>query len=226
MRLRKLHSWQVSIAEAREIQLRFAGQLVLSGNPRDVKRVAGTDVSVISQSGSARAVVVVLDYPSLALVDLAAIEGKPLFPYVPGLLSFREIPLLAQAFERLTIEPDLVIVDGQGYAHPRRFGLASHLGLLLDRPTVGCAKSRLCGTCDEPGEQAGERCELADGGVVIGSVVRTKTGSKPLYVSCGHRIGLSSAVQWVLTCCRGYRIPEPTRLAHLASKGRLTPIKA
>lgn len=226
MKLRQLHGWRVSVAEACDIQLQFAGQLVLTGNPSGVKRVAGTDVSIVSRLGLARAVVVVLGYPSLAVVDSAVIEGRPEFPYMPGLLSFREIPLLAQAFERLKVEPDLVMVDGQGYAHPRRFGVASHLGFLLDRPTIGCAKSRLCGMHNGPGEQAGEMCELADNGVVIGAVVRTKAGSKPLYVSCGHRISLSSAVQWVLDCCRGYRMPEPTRLAHLASTGRLTAIPA
>ncbi|MEW6141598.1 MAG: deoxyribonuclease V [Chloroflexota bacterium] len=221
MRLRQLHDWQVSIARAREIQIQFAGQLVLTGSPEGVRCVAGTDVSVISQLGLARAAVVVLDYPTLTVVDSVLVEAKPEFPYVPGLLSFREIPLLIQAFERLRVEPDLVMVDGQGYAHPRRFGLASHLGLLLDRPTIGCAKSRLCGSHDGLGEQSGEWCSLVDGDEVVGAVVRTRTGSKPLYVSCGHRIGLPSAVQWVLDCCRGYRLPEPTRLSHLASIGRL-----
>ncbi|MCX8127020.1 MAG: endonuclease V, partial [Dehalococcoidia bacterium] len=160
--MRQLHDWQVGIERAREIQLQFAGQLILVGSPDGVKYIAGVDVSPLGENGLARAVVVVLTYPNFAVVDLAFSEARPEFPYVPGLLSFREAPLLAQAFERLHLEPDLVMVDGQGYAHPRRFGLASHLGLLLDRPTIGCAKSRLCGTHDEPGDRPGDWCNLVD----------------------------------------------------------------
>lgn len=220
MRLKCLHDWEVSVSRAREIQLRFAGQLVLSGRCEVIRLLAGVDVSAVSQTGLARAAVVVLDYPNLKIVDLAVAEGKPGFPYVPGLLSFREIPLLARAFGDISLEPDLVMVDGHGYAHPRRFGLASHLGLLLERPTIGCAKSRLCGYHGELGGEVGEWCSLMDNGEVIGAVVRTKKATRPLYVSCGHLIDLSSAVHWVLDCCRGYRVPEPTRLAHLVASGK------
>ena len=133
---------------------------------------------------------------------------------LPGLLSFRELPLALEAFEKLVATPDLILVDGQGLAHPRRLGLASHLGLLLDTPTIGCAKSRLCGNCEEPDSASDSRTDLMDNGEVIGAVLRTKTAVKPVYVSIGHRVDLEAAVHWVLACCRGYRIPEPLRAAH------------
>jgi deoxyribonuclease V len=140
---------------------------------------------------------------------------------VPGLLSFREAPLILAAFEKLTATPDLVFVDGQGIAHPRRIGLASHLGLCLGLPTIGCAKSRLCGEHETPGFAAGSYAELRDNGEVIGAAVRTRAGVKPVYVSIGHMIDLPSAIRRVLDCCRGYRLPEPTRLAHMAAGGNL-----
>jgi deoxyribonuclease V len=149
------------------------------------------------------------------------VEDYPPFPYVPGLLSFREAPLILAACERLRATPDLIMVDGQGIAHPRRFGLAAHLGLLLDTPAIGCAKSRLCGVSDMPGASPPSSCDLVDYGEVIGAVVRTKTNSQPLYISIGHKIDLTTAITRVLACCRGYRLPEPTRLAHLAAGGNL-----
>ena len=143
------------------------------------------------------------------------------FPYVPGLLSFREAPLTLAACEKLTLTPDLILVDGQGIAHPRRLGLACHLGLFLNMPTIGCAKSRLCGSHEMPGVEAGSYAEVIDKGEVIGAALRTRSGVKPVYVSIGHKIDLPAAIHWVLECCRGYRLPEPTRLAHLAATGRL-----
>jgi len=169
----------------------------------------------------ARGAVVVLSYPELELVETRVVEGKVDFPYVPGLLSFREAPLTLAAFERLDIAPDLVLFDGQGIAHPRRLGLASHLGLFLDIPTIGCAKSRLCGHYDTLGLEPGGYAELVDGEEIIGAALRTKAGTKPVYVSIGHKVNLKSAINWVMRCCRGYRLPEPTRLAHLAAGGRL-----
>jgi deoxyribonuclease V len=152
------------------------------------------------------------------------VETGPIdFPYVPGLLSFREVPLLLTVCEKLTEAPDLILVDGQGIAHPRRIGLASHLGLCLDTPTIGCAKSRLCGVHETPGDKAGSYADLFDKGEVIGAVVRTRPGVKPLYISIGHKTSQSSAIDLVLACCRGYRLPEPTRLAHLAAGGNLNP---
>jgi deoxyribonuclease V len=152
---------------------------------------------------------------------MKVVERKVTLPYIPGLLSFREAPLIVAACEELSNVPDLILVDGQGIAHPRRLGLASHLGLFLDVPTVGCAKSRLCGKHKPVGEKVGSYTELVDNGDVIGAVLRTKVGVKPIYVSIGHKISLSSARKWVLNCCRGYRLPEPTRLAHLAAGGNL-----
>jgi len=152
------------------------------------------------------------------------VQAQVTFPYVPGLLSFREIPVITPAFERLHSVPDLVVVDGQGYAHPRRFGLASHLGVLLGLPTIGCAKSRLIGRYAPPGSERGATSPLLDRGEMIGCVVRTRTGVSPLFISVGHLIGLDEAVEWILKLTKGLRQPEPTRLAHLAAAGaHLTP---
>ena len=163
----------------------------------------------------------VLSYPEFRLAEIEIFEGKLTFPYVPGLLSFRESPLTLAACEKLTVTPDLFLVDGQGIAHPRRMGLASHLGLLLNAPTIGCAKSLLCGRHEEPGMEPGSYAEVIDNGEVIGAALRTKRGMNPIYVSIGHRVDLQTAIYWTMECCRGYRIPEPTRLAHLAAGGNL-----
>jgi deoxyribonuclease V len=188
-----------------------------------VKLVAAADVAFVDrpyrrQPALARAAVVLLSYPDLAVVERHVVEAPVTFPYVPGLLSFRETPALARAFEALKGRPDLLLVDGQGCAHPRRFGLACHLGVLLDLPAIGCAKSRLCGEHGVLPDAAGSRVPLADGDEVIGLVLRTRDGVAPLYVSVGHRIGLNEAAEWVLRLCRGYRLPEPVRLADRLSK--------
>ncbi|UCC16177.1 MAG: deoxyribonuclease V, partial [Dehalococcoidales bacterium] len=165
--------------------------------------------------------VVLLNYPDLEIIDIQKASGPLEFPYVPGLLSFRELPLTLAACEKLSITPDLVIVDGQGIAHPRRFGLASHLGVLTDIPTIGCAKSRLCGSHTEPHNKPGDFSHVVDKDEIIGAALRTKQGVKPVYVSVGHKISLNTAIKWVINCCRGYRLPQPTRLAHLAAGGNL-----
>ncbi len=221
MRLRSLHPWDVTPKAAIDIQRRLASQVVREGGPEDVRRVAGVDISVDRASGLGTGAVVVLSYPELEIVEVAVEEAPVRFPYVPGLLSFREVPVLAAAFERIAGPIDLLIVDGQGLAHPRRFGLACHLGLLLDVPAVGCAKSRLVGEHAMPDEAAGSRADLTDGNEVIGGVLRTRTAVKPVFVSVGYRIGQAEAEAWVLRCCRGYRLPEPTRLAHQAAAGRI-----
>ena len=220
MKLRDLHPWDVSPKEAIAIQKRLAAQVVREDEPIDVRRVAGVDISVDRGRGVGTGAVVVLSYPGLEIAEVAVAQAPLTFPYVPGLLSFREVPVLRAAFERLSGAIDLLLVDGQGLAHPRRFGLACHLGLLLDVPAIGCAKSRLLGEHDAPDEAAGSRADLLDRGELIGSVLRTRTGVKPLFVSLGHRIGLAAAEEWLLRCCRGYRLPEPTRLAHQAAGGR------
>jgi len=218
---RRLHRWDVTTAEARDIQNRLAPLVVKDGLPHDVRFVAAADISVRREEPLARGAVVVLSYPEMEVVEQSVVEAEPRFPYVPGLLSFREAPILLRAFEQLRQRPDLLLVDGQGYAHPRRQGIACHLGLLLDLPAIGCAKSRLCGEHVQPGDAAGSRAPLLDGDEVIGSVLRTRDGTAPVYVSVGHRVGLEEAVDWVLRCCRGHRLPEPSRAAHMAAGGHL-----
>jgi deoxyribonuclease V len=217
-----LHEWKVSVAQAREIQLGLARRVSTESKVVDPRLIAGIDISAPDAQGLARGAVVVLRYPELRVVEVKEAQSRIGFPYVPGLLSFREAPLILAACEKLCNFPDLVLVDGQGVAHPRRFGLASHVGLILDLPTVGCAKSILCGAHQPVGEEAGSQAELLDKGELIGAALRTKARVKPIYVSVGHRINLASALEWVMKCCRGYRLPEPTRLAHLAAGGMLT----
>ena len=215
-----LHGWQISAGEARQVQADLASRVSKETAAAAPALVAGVDISV-ARNGAARAAVVVVTFPHMAPVETRITEGRPGFPYVPGLLSFREAPLILEACEALALSPDLILVDGQGIAHPRRFGLASHLGLLLDTPTIGCAKSRLVGEHETPGEETGSYAELTDDGQVVGAALRTRTGTRPVYVSIGHRIDLATAIARVLECCRGYRLPEPTRLAHLAAGGHL-----
>ena len=215
------HTWDVTPSEARALQRQLAGRVIATGDVTDVRYVAGVDISVGTRGSNAgRAAVVVLEWPSLSPVEQAIERAEVRFPYVPGLLSFRELPLVLPAFARLQRRPDLVIVDGQGIAHPRRFGIAAHLGVLLDLPSIGCAKSRLTGFPDGAlGEERGARVPLRDRGEVVGYEVRSRAGIKPLYVSPGHRIGHLEAVEWVLRLTAGYRLPEPTRLAHQAAAG-------
>ena len=220
MDLLDLHRWDLSPKEAIAVQRELAALVVCAGGPARVRCVAGVDCSIDRAGRRGTGAVVVLSYPELEVVEVAVAEAALSFPYVPGLLSFREVPLLREAFRKLRGPVDLLLVDGQGYAHPRRFGLACHLGLLLDLPAIGVAKSRLLGEHTEPDRAAGSRSDLVDKGEVIGSVLRTRDGVKPLFVSSGHRIGLAEAEAWVLRCCRGYRLPEPTRLAHQAAAGR------
>ena len=219
--MERLHSWQVSSAEALDIQWRLAAQVSRNSEITTPHFIAGVDISAQQAQGVATGAVVVLSYPELRVVETKVAQGELTFPYIPGLLSFRESPLILAACERLTFTPDLIMVDGQGIAHPRRMGLASHLGLFLNTPTIGCAKSRLCGSHEVPGDEPGSYTEVIDRGETIGVGLRTKLGVKPVYVSIGHKIDLQAAIYWVLECCRGYRLPEPTRLAHLAAGGNL-----
>ena len=222
MRVQKLHGWEVGAAQAREIQESLAKRVIAEDAVITPRLIAGIDISAPDAQGVARGAVVVLGYPEFNLVEVKVADGKITFPYVPGLLSFRESPLILAACEELCSLPDLVLIDGQGIAHPRRLGLASHVGLFLGLPTIGCAKSILCGQHRPVGEEAGSHAEMFDNGELVGAALRTKSGVKPIYVSVGHRIGLASALQWVIRCCRGYRLPEPTRLAHHAAGRTLT----
>jgi len=218
-----LHRWQVSIDQAVDIQLRLAAQVSRSGEIGTPHFIAGVDISADKGQGVATGAVVVLQYPELEVVETKVVNDRLNFPYIPGLLSFREAPLILAACQQLTITPDLILVDGQGIAHPRRMGLASHIGLFLNSPTIGCAKSLLCGTHQLPGARPGSYAEIVDNGETIGVALRTKLGAQPIYVSIGHKIDLPTAIYWVMKCCRGYRIPESTRLAHLAAGGNLKP---
>jgi deoxyribonuclease V len=221
MKIRNLHSWKVDIQEAVAIQKSLASNVIRTGNFLIPQLVAGLDVSV-SNRNQAKAAVVVLKFPELEISEVVTVEGTVDFPYVPGLLSFREIPISLEACQQIRSSPELIIVDGQGIAHPRRIGLASHLGLVLDIPSIGCAKSLLIGSFDEVDNIAGSYSYIKDNdGEVIGAALRTKNQVKPVFASIGNKVDLSTAIHWVLQCCRGYRLPEPTRLAHLASKGQI-----
>ncbi len=221
MKILNLHSWQVDMAQAKEIQTSLSSRVSPRNECVTPRLIAGVDISVERARGIATGVAVVLSYPDLKLLEKSVVTCRLEFPYIPGLLSFREAPLILAACEKLSLSPDLVLVDGQGVAHPRRMGLACHLGLFLDKPAIGCAKSRLCGRHQEPGNETGNYAELKDDGEVIGIALRTKPRVKPVYVSVGHKVDLQAARHWVLACCRGYRLPEPTRLAHLAAGGNL-----
>lgn len=215
MRLHSLHSWDLQPTAAVALQRELAARVDTTRPLRSWKRIAGADVSYNRHSNIFYAAVVVLEMPDLRVIEEQGAVGESSFPYVPGLLSFREAPILLEAFAKVQSEPDVIMFDGQGLAHPRRLGLACHVGLWLGRPSLGCAKSLLTGTYEEPAWEAGSTSPLVHRGEVIGKVVRTKNGVKPVYVSPGHRIDLESSVAVVLDTCRGYRIPEPTRQAHL-----------
>ena len=221
--LRELHSWRLSATEAVQIQHRLAACVLRDGEMLKPHYIAGVDVSISRARKVATGAVVVLEYPGLKLAEVRVTHGEVDFPYVPGLLSFREAPILLRVCRTLETLPELVMVDGQGIAHPRRIGLASHLGLFLDVPTIGCAKSRLCGRHEAPGVEPGDYADLIDRDEIIGVVLRTQAGTKPVYISVGHKIDLAAAVHWIMECCKGYRLPEPVRLAHQAAGGNLEP---
>jgi deoxyribonuclease V len=213
------HPWDLSFKEAVELQHKLRDQVLFQPlDTSDLHTVGGIDASY--RAGKACAGVAVLNFPALEMVDQATAEMPAPYPYIPGLLSFREAPVVLLALQRLRALPDVLLFDGQGFAHPRRFGIACHVGVLLELPTIGCAKSILTGEHEPLGEIAGSRAALIDASEVIGAAVRTRTRVKPVIVSVGHRVELNSAVEIVLACGRGYRLPEPTRMAHrLASCG-------
>jgi deoxyribonuclease V len=215
MEIHRLHPWDLAPAEAVALQRQLADRVVTDIPLPSCALIAGADVSYDKNSTKFFAGVVVLRTDDLSIVERCGAALDSPFPYIPGLLSFREAPALLEAFARVQSAPQAVMFDGQGIAHPRRLGIASHVGLWLDLPCIGCAKSRLTGHYQEPDREAGSCSPLRDGNEVIGQVVRSKTGVQPLFVSVGHRIDLGSAVRWVLATCRGYRLPEPTRQAHL-----------
>jgi deoxyribonuclease V len=219
MKLAISHPWDLSVTEAKALQPQLAERVMTQAtfDPVALQTVAGVDVSF--QGGMARAAVVVLGFPDLEPVDYALGLAPASFPYVPGLLTFREGPSVLNALEKLTTWPDVIIFDGHGIAHPRRIGLAAHMGVLLDHPSIGCAKSRLVGSHDEPADTVGDWVPLHDHGEIIGAVLRSRPNVKPIYVSVGHRIDLLTAIDLVLQCTRGYRLPETTRYAHKVAGG-------
>jgi deoxyribonuclease V len=215
MQLHHLHPWNFTPEEAVTLQKELAGRVDTRTPLIKCDLIAGADVSYNRFSPIFYAAVVVLRMSDWSVVEKQEVIRESAFPYVPGLLSFREAPALLEAFAKLQTRPDAVMIDGQGIAHPRRFGIASHLGLWLNLPTLGCAKSLLIGNYKEPGKKRGSMKPLVDKDDMIGSIVRTRDKVKPVFVSVGHKIDQASAVRLVLQCARGYRIPEPTRQAHL-----------
>ena len=201
------------------MQRELRAHLILTDQLGPVRRVAGVDVGFEAHGAVTRAAVAVLRYPELDVLETAIARRPTTFPYIPGLLSFRELPAVLAALEPLREPPDLLLCDGQGIAHPRRFGIASHLGLLVDIPAIGVAKTRLCGTHEEPPNQRGAWTPLRGEGEIIGAVLRTRPGVKPLYISPGHRISLETALVYVMRCCTRYRLPETTRHAHRLASG-------
>ena len=217
MRVAHQQRWNLTPRAAVALQRRLAENVAtklerpLPGHPL----VAGADISYDQRSDRLFAAVIILQLPGLEVVEQSTHIDRARFPYIPGLLSFREAPALLKAFQKLRTTPDVVLIDGQGLAHPRRFGIASHLGWLLELPTVGCAKSILCGEYGKLSVRRGARASLIHKDEVIGSALRTRRGVQPVYVSIGHKINLATAEEIVLRCAPKFRIPEPTRQAHI-----------
>jgi len=211
MKALRLHRWNVTPREAARIQLRLRERIELQDRLPEIRAVAGADVALDLARGRAIAGVIVYRFPEMLEVERVFAERKLTFPYVPGLLSFREIPVLLCAFAKLRHPANLIFCDGHGYAHPRRFGIASHLGVVLDCPVIGCAKSILIGTAGELPQRAGSWAPLTDDGETIGVALRTREGVKPVYISQGHRISLERAIEFTRAVASGFRIPRPTR---------------
>lgn len=219
MEIKRLHPWKIKPQEASQIQEALKKRLLLENTlkPSEIKCIAAADVSYSKEENKVYAIVVCLSYPQLTILEEESCTLPATFPYIPGLLVFREGPPLIKAFENLKKEPDLIMFDAQGVAHPRGLGLASHMGVLLDKPSLGCAKSKLTGSYEEPRQRRGSTSPLIKDGQTIGMVVRTKDNVAPVFVSIGHKVDLPISVKLVLDSCRGYRLPEPLRIAHKLS---------
>ena len=214
MKINKLHEWNLSAQKAIELQKQLAFEVITEDKfSKPIKTVAGIDLGYDAKNDSCRAVVAVLSFPELELIESSEAVLPIQFPYVPGLLSFRETPVAVRALEKLENAPDLILCDGQGIAHPRRFGIACHIGLLAGVPTIGVAKSLLVGKFENLGEKRGSIAPLVHRNEQIGVALRTKDKVQPVYVSVGHRISLETAIDYVLQCAPKYRLPETTRLA-------------
>lgn len=219
MQLYHQHPWDLTPKEAISLQQQLREFVRTEDDYGAIDTVAGVDVGFEQKNTITRAAVAVLSFPSLEPLTSVIARQPTRFPYVPGLLSFREIPAVLEALQQLDELPDLLLCDGQGIAHPRRMGIASHLGLLIDRPTIGVGKSRLIGSYEEPGQEKGQWSPLIDKGEEIGCVLRSRSGVKPLYISPGHRVSLTAAREWVMQCLTRYRLPETTRWAHRLASG-------
>jgi deoxyribonuclease V len=219
MKIEQRHEWGLTAEAAIEIQQSLRQAVITEDDFGTVQFVAGIDVGFEDQGATTRAAVAVLSYPDLKFCDHAIARRPTTFPYIPGFLSFREVPAVLDALETLKTLPDLLLCDGQGIAHPRRFGIACHLGILTNLPAIGVAKSRLVGKFGEVPDERGAWVPLTHKGETIGAVLRTRPGTKPLYISSGHRIGLDSAIAYVMGCTTKYRLPETTRHAHKLASG-------
>ena len=226
MEIPPIHDWPTTVEAATELQQQLRQKVTLVDCLGKVKSVAGVDAGFEDKGSITRAAAVVLSFPDLQVQQSAIARCPTQFPYIPGFLSFREVPALLEALRQLTLTPDLILCDGQGLAHPRRFGLACHLGVLLDIPTIGVAKSRLLGEHEELPNQRGAWQPLIHQDEIVGAVVRSRTGTKPLYVSPGHRVSLETAIEFTLRCAPKYRLPETTRQADkLASRRAKAPLR-
>jgi deoxyribonuclease V len=219
--MKPLHSWNVSVEEAIQIQKAFKERIILKRTFSKVRTIGGGDVAYSKSGNLLFGAIVVLSFPDMEILDMATANGKISFPYIPGLLSFREGPILIKTFQNLKLKPDVMIYDGQGIAHPRGMGLASHMGLWLDLPSIGCAKTPLLDEFISPGPSRRSFEWIRKEGKKVGAVLRTKEKVKPLFISPGHRIDLSTSIQLILQCCKRYRFPEPLRKAHQLSRKML-----
>lgn len=219
MKIYEVHGWDVTPKEAMDIQERLRKQIVLENAPEveSINKIGAADVSYDKKTNLVYATVVIFSFPDLRVLEEKDAIRPATFPYIPGLLVFREGPALIEAFQKIATNPDVIIFDGQGIAHPRGIGIATHMGILLDEPSIGCAKTVLVGDYAEPEETAGSQSPLIKEGVELGVALRTKNRVEPVFVSIGHKIDLKTAIKIVLECTRGYRLPEPVRQAHIVS---------
>ena len=220
MKIKKHHSWDLTYQQAVALQKSLAAKIICKDMFGTVKKIAGVDVKYIKDTNRFICAIIIFSYPTLEIIEIKYSESIPGFPYIPGLLSFREGPVIEKCFKKIRNVPDIIFFDGHGLCHQRRLGLASHLGLLLDLPSIGCAKKKLCGSYDEYllGSERGDYSDITDKDVagrdeVIGAALRTRVGVKPVFISTGHKISLASAIQYTISVSR-FKIPEPTRLAH------------
>lgn len=217
MKIKNIHKWDLSVKEAIELQKTLSAQLIMTGDITNINYICGCDISFNKNSNIGYASIVLLTYPELKTIEKVSYVGKAIIPYIPGLLSFRESPLIIEGLKKLSKIPDIIICDGQGYAHPRRLGLASHLGLLTDLPTIGCAKSLFIGTFESKSLIKGNYSLLYDKDEVIGYVLYTKDRCNPLFISVGHKVSLEFSKKFILSCIKKSKHPEPSRQAHLHS---------